>query len=170
MRYYPMKNLLEIVQIIKAWALSRFGLVSGFGLLTCVCLFALSWRSSLFDPTSITRDNNATQGNTAQGLRVRSLDYKNDILQRSIFHPDRGPYARAVKKPKPAPTPVRRKVKIKLVGIVTVNGELTAMVLLDGQEQSVRLGDRTIAGLVYEIGSSWVVFEADGLRTIGLFD
>ena len=93
-----------------------------------------------------------------------------DLAIGSPFSPGREPYARSVIAPEPAPLPPRRDVVIELIGIVVENGERSAVVLLDGVERTLRLGDETETGRVAFIGLDSVRLEGEQTRTISLFD
>ena len=82
----------------------------------------------------------------------------------------REPYSRPVIAPEPAPPPPRRNVVIELIGIVVENGERSAVVLLDGVERTLKLGDQTEAGRVAFIGLDSVRFEGEQTRMASLFE
>lgn len=92
------------------------------------------------------------------------------LAEVSPFVAGREPYTRPVIAPAPAPPPVRRDVIIELVGIVVENGERSVVVLLDGDERTLSLGEQTEAGRVVFIGLDSVRFEGEQVRTISLFD
>jgi hypothetical protein len=92
------------------------------------------------------------------------------LAEASPFVAGREVYTRPVIEPAPAPPPVRRDVVIELVGIVVENGERSVVVMLDGAERTLSLGDQTEAGRVAFIGLDSVRLEGEQTRTISLFD